>query len=31
MLEKFKIGLAVLIKYRRVTSSQPAIHQATLP
>jgi len=29
--ESFKIGLAVLIQYLRVTDTQPASHPAALP
>jgi len=29
--KSFKIGLAVLIQYRRVTDTQPASHPATQP
>jgi len=29
--KSFKIGLGVLIQYRRVTASQPATQPATLP
>ena len=29
--KSFKIGLAVLIQYRRVSDTEPTSHQATLP